>query len=41
MREIALAGGEPPIRVNDTSGALGVDPHIGLPKLRTEWIRSR
>ena len=41
MREIALAGGEPPIRVNDTSGPLGVDPHIGLPKLRTEWIRSR
>ena len=34
MREISLAGGEPPLRVNDTSGPLGVDPHSGLPKLR-------
>jgi phosphomethylpyrimidine synthase len=41
MREIVLSGGEPPIRVNDTSGPLGVDPHVGLPKLRDEWIRSR
>ena len=34
MREISLAGGEPPLRVNDTSGPLGVDTHAGLPKLR-------
>ena len=41
MREIALAGGEPPLRVSDTSGPLGGDPHTGLPKLRTEWIAER
>ena len=41
MREIALAGGEPPLRVSDTSGPLGGDPHTGLPKLRTEWIEER
>ncbi len=41
MREIELSGGEPPIRVNDTSGPLGTDPHLGLPKLREEWIVGR
>ena len=41
MREISLSGGEPPLRVNDTSGPLGVDPHTGLPKLRTPWIEGR
>ena len=41
MREIELAGGEPPLRVNDTSGPLGIDPHLGLPKLREEWITGR
>ncbi len=41
MREIALAGEEPPLRVNDTSGPLGVDPHSGLPKLRAPWIEGR
>ena len=41
MREIVLSGGEPPLRVNDTSGPLGIDPHAGLPKLREEWIKSR
>ena len=39
MREISLSGGEPPVRVNDTSGPLGVDPHIGLAKLRTRADR--
>ena len=34
MREVSLSGGEPPVRVNDTSGPLGVDPHTGLAKLR-------
>ncbi len=41
MREIALTGGEPPLRVNDTSGSLEADPHTGLPKLRSEWIEQR
>ena len=41
MREITLAGGEPSLRVNDTSGPLGADPHMGLPKLRAGWIEER
>ena len=41
MREILLTGGEPPLRVNDTSGPLAVDPHSGLPKLRAPWIEGR
>jgi phosphomethylpyrimidine synthase len=41
MREIALSGGEPPMRVYDTSGPHGADPHAGLLKLRDRWIRAR
>ncbi len=41
MREIALSGGEPPLRVYDTSGPQKVDVRDGLPKLRADWIRSR
>jgi phosphomethylpyrimidine synthase len=41
MREIALSGGEPPLRVYDTSGPQGYDVRDGLPPLRREWIRSR
>ena len=41
MREIELSGGESPLRVNDTSGALGIDPRRGLPRLRAGWIRDR
>jgi phosphomethylpyrimidine synthase len=41
MREIRLSGGEPPLRVYDTSGPLGCDPHQGLPKLRRGWIAER
>ncbi|HEX6434605.1 MAG TPA: hypothetical protein VFZ87_10190, partial [Gemmatimonadales bacterium] len=41
MREIALAGGEPPLRVYDTSGPLGLDVRQGLPSVRGEWIRGR
>jgi phosphomethylpyrimidine synthase len=41
MREIALSGGEPPLRVYDTSGPQGVDVRTGLPKLRADWIRAR
>ncbi len=41
MREIALTGGEPPLRVYDTSGPQGVDVREGLPKLRGDWILAR
>ena len=41
MREIALSGGEPPLRVYDTSGPQGHDPREGLPLLRRDWILSR
>ena len=33
MREVGLSGGEPPLRVYDTSGPEGHDPRTGLPKL--------
>ena len=41
MREISLSGGEPPLRVYDTSGPLGGDVRVGLPPLRTAWIDAR
>ncbi|MDE3154036.1 MAG: phosphomethylpyrimidine synthase ThiC, partial [Acidobacteriota bacterium] len=41
MREIALSGGEPPLRVYDTSGPQGVDVRQGLPPLRAAWIAAR
>jgi phosphomethylpyrimidine synthase len=41
MREIRLGGGEPPLRVYDTSGPLDVDARAGLPLLREDWIRTR
>ena len=41
MREIALSGGEPPLRVYDTSGPEGCDVREGLPALRAAWIRER
>jgi phosphomethylpyrimidine synthase len=41
MREIELSGGEPPLRVYDTSGPRGADPLRGLEKLRADWIRGR
>ena len=41
MREIALSGGEPPLRVYDTSGPQGCDVEKGLPRLREEWLRQR
>ncbi|CAN5872939.1 phosphomethylpyrimidine synthase ThiC [soil metagenome] len=40
-REIALSGGEPPLRVYDTSGPLGHDVREGLPVLRAAWIGAR
>ncbi|HKG32640.1 MAG TPA: phosphomethylpyrimidine synthase ThiC, partial [Gemmatimonadales bacterium] len=41
MREIALSGGEPPLRVYDTSGPQGFDLRNGLPPLRHAWISAR
>jgi phosphomethylpyrimidine synthase len=41
MREVALSGGEPPLRVYDTSGPQGVDVNVGLPLLRSGWISQR
>jgi len=41
MREIQLTGGEPPLRVYDTSGPGEIDVRLGLPLLREEWIRAR
>jgi phosphomethylpyrimidine synthase len=41
MREIHLTGGEPPLRVYDTSGPRDVDVRRGLPPLREEWIAER
>ena len=41
MREIALSGGEPSLRVYDTSGPHGHDVRDGLPPLREPWILAR
>ncbi|MDA0328663.1 MAG: phosphomethylpyrimidine synthase ThiC [Gemmatimonadetes bacterium] len=41
VREIQLTGGEPPLRVYDTSGPQGVDVRLGLPTVRATWIRDR
>jgi phosphomethylpyrimidine synthase len=41
MREIRLSGGEPPLRVYDTSGPQGCDVREGLPRLREAWIIAR
>src|SRR6266851_1281101 len=41
MREIALGGGEPPLRVYDTSGPRDHDVSGGLPKLREPWVKAR
>jgi phosphomethylpyrimidine synthase len=46
MREIDLEGGEPSVRVYDTSGpytdpAAAIDINAGLPQLRREWIMAR
>lgn len=41
VREIALGGGEPPLRVYDSSGPRGFDVREGLPSVRGAWIRAR
>lgn len=43
MREIALSGGEPSVRVYDTSGpytdtAVSIDVRQGLPRIRENWL---
>ena len=40
-REVALADGNPPVRLYDTSGPQGHDVRAGLPKLREPWIAAR
>jgi phosphomethylpyrimidine synthase len=41
MREVSLTGGNPPVRLYDTSGPRTGDVRDGLPKLRAEWIDAR
>jgi phosphomethylpyrimidine synthase len=41
MREIALSGGQAPVRVYDTTGPEGHDVRQGLPKLRASWTERR
>jgi phosphomethylpyrimidine synthase len=46
MREIALSGGEPPMRVYDASGPYSdpnarIDIMAGLPRLRQNWVEGR
>src|SRR5688500_3218841 len=41
VREVALSGGDPPVRLYDTSGPQGHDVRAGLPKLRESWIAAR
>jgi phosphomethylpyrimidine synthase len=41
MREISLSGGEPPLRVYDSSGPQGHSVHDGLPPVRRDIIAAR
>ncbi len=41
LREIALSGGAPPLRVYDATGPQGSDVRAGLPPLRRPWIAAR
>jgi phosphomethylpyrimidine synthase len=41
MREVALSGGEPPLRLYDSSGPQGGDVGQGLPSVRGAWIAER
>jgi len=41
FRVIEVSGGEPPVRVYDTSGPESVDPRKGLPKRRQAWVDAR
>jgi phosphomethylpyrimidine synthase len=41
VRRITVGAGEPPVDVYDPAGPRGVDPHVGLPKLRQSWVARR
>jgi phosphomethylpyrimidine synthase len=41
VREITVGGGDPPVRVYDTTGPQGHDVREGLPKLRKAWVERR
>jgi phosphomethylpyrimidine synthase len=41
MREIAQSGGEPPLRVYDSSGPQGCEVGEGVPLVRERWISGR
>src|SRR5687767_11692738 len=41
FREIALSGGEPPLRVYDTTGPEACDVREGLPPRRGAWLAGR
>ena len=41
MRQITVGGGNPPVRVYDTTGPQGHDVQKGLPPLRQPWIDRR
>jgi len=41
FREVSLSGGEPPVRLYDTSGPRDHDVRAGLPKLREAWVAPR
>jgi phosphomethylpyrimidine synthase len=41
MREVELSGGEPSLRVYDTSGPRDLDVRQGLPLVRHDWITGR
>jgi phosphomethylpyrimidine synthase len=41
QREIQLGGGDPPIRVYDTTGPQDCEVASGLPKIREPWVAAR
>jgi phosphomethylpyrimidine synthase len=41
VREIEVGGGNPPLRVYDTTGPQGHDVRVGLPRPRQTWVQRR
>lgn len=41
FRRVHLSGDEPYLDIYDTSGPQNINPQIGLPKIRKEWIEKR
>ncbi|KAF5744530.1 ThiaminC isoform 4 [Tripterygium wilfordii] len=41
FRRVHLSGGEPDFDTYDTSGPQNINPRIGLPKLRQDWVDRR